>query len=511
MPTPQQLREFYEYLRRTLARHGKLALLVAAAVGFLGLVGAFLMPKSYYSEARLFVRFGRENQVDPTATGGQFVSISETRESEINSLIEIFKSRAILDKVVEQLGPDYILYGREKPAQTVKAPAVTTRPGTNLPPLAEPPSRAHQLAVQELEQAVSVWSPRKTNVISVACEAKSPAIAQQIVARLVEVYQAEHVRAHYTAGSYEFFVEQTKVTERDWRTAAEKLRATKDRLAISSVEARRRELEDQLAETSGLLLANESELKTAEAKIASLKKLIDGLPKTVVTQEVEGPNAAFDGMRQTLYNLEARQQELAATRNENHPQLIAVRRQVAELRAILAEQPELRRQETSAVNPSRQALELALLTEQSTADSLHGRGKSLLELQDQLHAKLKELNGYEVTVNQLAQAVDLAESRHREYAEKLEQARINRSLDEDRISSLSLVQPASYVSKATGPRRLYVLAMGMMLAGLSGLGAALIAAWLNPVAVTTDDVRQLFDLPLVGVVPREALEPAGRS
>ena len=49
------------------------------------------------------------------------------------------------------------------------------------------------------------------------------------------------------------------------------------------------------------------------------------LPVTIVTQEVESPNAAADGMRQTLYTLEAQEQELAAKMQESHPRLVAVR------------------------------------------------------------------------------------------------------------------------------------------------------------------------------------------
>src|SRR6476660_4459756 len=104
MPTREQLLEYCRFLRRAAARHGRTGAKVFAVGAVLALFGTLLMPRSYYSEARLFVRFGRENQVDPTASGGQMVALYESRESEINSLIEILKSRAIWDRVVEELG-----------------------------------------------------------------------------------------------------------------------------------------------------------------------------------------------------------------------------------------------------------------------------------------------------------------------------------------------------------------------------------------------------------------------
>jgi uncharacterized protein involved in exopolysaccharide biosynthesis len=507
--TLQQVRDLYFFLHQALVRQWRLAAGVFVAAGFVALVGTLFMPRSYYSEARLFVRYGRQNQIDPIAEGGQLISLSESRESEINSMIEIFKSRAILDRVVEELGPAYILSGREKPAATTPAPEATHAEEKRA--IDQPPSTAHQQAVQHLEREVSVWSPRKTNTINVACKAKTPAMAQRIVAKLVEVFLAEHVRVHHTPGSYEFFVEQAGVSKKAWQAAAASLRETKNKLGIVTIDGKRKELEGQIGDIANKLLTNDADLRTAEAKIASLKQLIAQLPATIVTQKVEGPNAAFDGMRQTLYQAEAREQELASKMNDNHPQLLAVRKQVKDLRAILADQPIQRQQATEAANPTRLAMDLALATEQSTAESLRGRGRELLALRERLQKNLRSLNGQEVEVNQLQQAVELAEARHKEYAQKLEQARMNRSLDEERISSLSIVQPASYVAKSTGPRRMYVLALGLMFALISGLGAAMIAAWLNPAFLTLSDLTKVLDLPLVGTLPREVFRPGAAT
>ena len=111
MPAYQQLLDYYCLARHAIARHWRLGAAVFAALAIVAFIGTLLMPRTYYSEARLFVRFGRENQVDPTASGGQMVALYESRESEINSLIEILRSRAILDRVVAELGPEYVLFG----------------------------------------------------------------------------------------------------------------------------------------------------------------------------------------------------------------------------------------------------------------------------------------------------------------------------------------------------------------------------------------------------------------
>src|SRR4029078_3368551 len=120
-------------------------------------------------------------------------------------------------------------------------------------------------------------------------------------------------------------------------------------------EGRRKNLEEAIADIDFKRMGNQAELRSSRAKIASLENQCATLPETIVTQEVESPSAAADGMRQTLYSLEAQEQELAAKMQEDHPRLVAVRQQVRDLKNILAGQPLRNMQATEALNPSRQA------------------------------------------------------------------------------------------------------------------------------------------------------------
>jgi uncharacterized protein involved in exopolysaccharide biosynthesis len=501
MLTRQQLRDYLLYARWAVERNWRLAGGVAAGVLVVTLLGTLFLPRTYYSEARLFVRFGRENlMLDPTATTGQMISIYESRENEINSLLEVLKSRPMVDKLVESLGPEYVLRGWGEPQAA--SPASATAGTAQASP--QRPSAAHQQAVQLLEKNIEIWAPRKSNIISIQCKAARPAVAQQIASRLVGIYLEEYVRVHRTVGSYQFFADQTRLSKDEWLKSAARLGEAKDKLGVVTIDGRKKQLQDEIAGIDGQLLSNRAELSTSAARIASLGELIAQLPETIVTQEAQAPNAAFDNMRGTLFTLEARAQELAAKMQDAHPQLVAVRQQIDDLRGVLTEQPPQRMQATQAVNPARQALELSLLNEQSQADALRGKAAALASLHAKLRGDLKQLNAHEASLALMQQEVDLAEAQHKAYADKLEQARINRSLDEERISSLTVVQPATYPSKASGPRRLYVLALGLLVAATSGLGAALIAAYFQPLLGSPLDIERLLELPLTGLLPPPA-------
>ena len=104
----RSLRDLYY----VLFRHRRKTLIFFAAVVVTVAVGTFLMPETYRSEAKLLVRLGRESvSLDPTATTGQVVNIGQSRENEINSEMEILKSRELAEKVVDSFGASALLKG----------------------------------------------------------------------------------------------------------------------------------------------------------------------------------------------------------------------------------------------------------------------------------------------------------------------------------------------------------------------------------------------------------------
>jgi len=313
------------------------------------------------------------------------------------------------------------------------------------------------------------------------------------------------VRVHRSPESYQFFEEQGRQSLAAWQQAADELRLRKNRLGVVTIEGGRKKLEDQIAEIDRRVAADAAELESSRAKIESLESLIAALPEKLITQQTAGPSASFDGMRQTLFTLEAQEQELSAKMQNRHPRLMALREQVAQAREIVANQPTERVQTTEAINPSRQSLEQLLLAEQARTAQLAADEAALREQQEDLQDQLRELNAEAIAIDEFQQRVTLAEANHKEYAQRLEQARINRTLDEERISSLSLVQPATYVATPSGPRRAVVLALGVFVAALCSLATTIALAWLNPLVTTVEQLAKVFDLPLTAVLPRGAV------
>ena len=67
-------------------------------------------PQEFESEAKLQVQIGRESMaLDPTATIGPYVGLTDTRETEIQAFEELLLSKTVIGKVVEKIGIDQLL------------------------------------------------------------------------------------------------------------------------------------------------------------------------------------------------------------------------------------------------------------------------------------------------------------------------------------------------------------------------------------------------------------------
>ncbi len=491
-------------IRRALIRHSGAGLAAFVAIVALAAVGALVMPRTFVSEAKLFVRFGRENlAVDPSATTGQVLSIYESRENEINSLLEVMRSRALLDAVAQRIGPQNILAGHvpdnvlpptvegaaedaalaDAAAGLLAAePAAVQRSltgSTVAPDRIQPPDQTHMRAVQWLEKNVFIEAPRKSSVVSISAKANSPALAQRVVAELTDLYLREHTLVHSNADSYQFFLAETKSLLNEWERASQELQSAKDRCGIITIEGRRKYLESHLEDLQTRQTANQTALAQSRARIDSLTRQLSELPALKVASSAEVPNAAADQMRNTYFQVQLQAMDLASRMEESHPLVQAARERVKDGADALAAVETSRESKTTETHPARKVLELSLLEELAHRESQQSLENQLRKMVDHAHSELKLWGEQEIQISRLQRTTELAERNYQSAAEKLEQARLSRELDQQHITNLRLVQPASFSDKPIGMGKKVVVALGGFVALIGGLGLPLCLAWLQ--------------------------------
>ena len=219
-----------------LKNHWFSGMVVFIATAGAAVLAMIFLPKSYVSEAMIFVKLGRETvSLDPTATTGSTISVLDTRDNEINSIRDMLYSRGLVEEVVDRIGPDVILGEAELSAETKERDPLE-KDYLNSP---------RQKAIKTLTQDTYVVSSRKSSVLIVHVEAASPELAQRIVKEYLDVYQVMHTGAHQTPDSNDFFGQQSQLKRRQWQESMKALQVAKEDAGVVSIEGARENLKEQ--------------------------------------------------------------------------------------------------------------------------------------------------------------------------------------------------------------------------------------------------------------------------
>jgi uncharacterized protein involved in exopolysaccharide biosynthesis/Mrp family chromosome partitioning ATPase len=271
-------------------------------------VGAFKWPKTYESSAQVMIRLGRENaMLDPTAAGAALNIGGEARENEINSEMEVIKSRELAEKVLDVMGLDRILNRKpEKYAEKVF---------TQLDSL-----KLREQAVLAITKSLTTEVVKKTNVITIGFQSYDPKIAQEVINRLIGFYQEKHEAIYRPSGSLGFFEKQTDTLGSALSDKEDSLRSLKNMTGIASIEAQQTNLITRISALQLELEQVEADYAASKAKIETMQKTNENLPRIINT------NAERD-LQISLYTEQSNFSALSAKVQSVRSALYAARRE----------------------------------------------------------------------------------------------------------------------------------------------------------------------------------------
>ncbi len=245
-----------------LFQHKRKMIVFFVFVMSLAALKTFMTANVYQSEATLFVRLGGESiKLDPTATTGQTVNVSQSRESELNSEVAIFKNRELAEEVIKAIGVERF--------QQVSGKKKKTKSDLKGSKQAE-----FNQVVLGVMNATNAKVLKNSNIINVTYESEDPNFAQEVVTKLIEFFLEKHIAVHRTSGSYEFFVEQAALKRSLLGESEKKLWKLRNETGITSVEKERAMLLNRLGTAELEMERTEAELAASRAKVEALRKTL---------------------------------------------------------------------------------------------------------------------------------------------------------------------------------------------------------------------------------------------
>jgi uncharacterized protein involved in exopolysaccharide biosynthesis len=420
-----------------------------ATFGCAILIGAIALgaiwPKTYRSEAKLYVRLGRENVgLDATASlGREIQGLQISREEELNTVVELLRSRSLLEKVVDAVGPETILNPTHESTSNA-TPSIASVVRANLQRWAgwvtsDAPVTPREKAVLTLRRQLDMQNVRKTDVILIAHEGPSATASQQIVSTLINLYLDEHVRMSRSPHEHAFLAEQAAAIKKQLVQRESELKTFKDQTGLAAPAEQRLTLVNQIG------------------------RLEDDLKATLTTIE--------------------------ATEAEN--------------REIIAEQGR-----ASAIDTKgHEELRLMLLKERPALAAARARSSLLQKQLADAKGQLLILNGNENHITQMQREAVILEASYRKYSEGLEQARLDQSLENQRISNINVAQPATLSLQPVRPQRSLFLAAGLFLALFGGPTIAVLFDAYRALSPSRREAEYRIDVPAMASSPAALADP----
>jgi uncharacterized protein involved in exopolysaccharide biosynthesis len=394
-------------------------------------------------------------------------------EEDLNSEVELLKSRDLLEKVVAAEG----------------IPSGDTE--------------ALFRATRNLERNLSVEPLRKTKVIKVTYRAASPVRAENVLQTLSRLYFEKHLEVHRPPGALDFFQTQADQYRKQLAAAESALKEFANDNGV--VEA---PLSREIAVRK--LKDFEADLKLSRAAVAVMEQRINVLEQqeqstvprlTTLVRTSDNP-LLMQQLKSTLLNLELKRTELLSQYAPDYRPVQDIETQIAQARQALdnAEKNPVR-EETTDRDATHEWLKSELARSRAELSGLKAKVAETAQIVDGYDAQAGKLNETEITQQDLVRKAKTAEENFLLYSRKQEQARISEALDRQRIINVSIAQPPSAPPVPAGLPRAINFALGFLLAVLISIAVALALEYMDRSFRTPDEVEVFLNVPVLAALP----------
>jgi len=487
-------------------RKGQVVLFFTVTVGLVA-VATFMMQPKFEASAQILIKLGRESVFIPTSENvGPIINLD--RENRINTEMAILQSDTLAEKVLEIMGPG-IVYGRPDQQQSgilsrlKKKLKIYFRKLKDL--LVAPQQAALRLEneLSKFQKDLKVEGIKRSNVIQISFEHPDPKIAAIVVNKLTESYLERHLAVHKVSQSHEFFQQQAEVLRNKVQQTEDKLKALKKQHNVTSLEEQRTLLLGQESELQTDLNRTKSQVVETEKRIRQIRKQLAVTPKSIPQEaEVDQNRPVITSLEARLVELELKEKELLTKYTAQSRLVKNVQDEIRMVREKLADHSQRSyERKTSGVNPTYQRLSESLYDNEASINALKAKSETQKNQLAVYQSKLDNFNQIEMELNRLKQELEIDRKNYQRYLAKFEETRISEAMDSQKISNVTLIEPARIPLKPVRPKVFLNLILAALVGVLGGLGLAFVLEHLDDSLKRPEDVENYIGLPVLASIP----------
>lgn len=438
-----------------------------------------VVPRTYSSDGKLFVQVGRSSVgAGPTTSAGT-VSLQDSRETEVKSVVDLLGSRKLAARVADIVGVERILkpnsaIGRfieNLPEIDLGSSSVVDDDESDLSDEEIDTINRRNKAIKTLMSDVNLGHEKNTTVVSVSVNSSTPFLSKDIVQTYLDEYKKVHVDVNTPQGGG-FYNEQLEIHKQALVESEAKIEKFRSGLNILDVQSARTLLQKEIDQLKLDALTTAVKLSEAQEKAFRMKNSYSKVPEYVVGIDTVTSSLARDKAREALYNLEIQESDLASRYKSNNPKLIAIRRTIKKSKSQLKQIPETFKQAERQMNPAHKDILVMLTEADAAADGFQKRLQATEAFIAMKVSEVDRLNKLALEESALLRDMDINRKTMLTIADKSAESTIIGALDSERISNVAVAQMASLVPKKVFPS-------GLMFAVLGGAISALMATMMT--------------------------------
>ncbi len=461
-----------------------IAALTAWAIAVIGWGSVLLTPDTYEARARVYV--DTESVLRPLLSG---LAVDTNVMSQVTMMSTVLLARPNLERVAR----DTDLYLR-----------------------ATTPQQQERL-IEGLTAGIQLQSGT-TNTFMITFSDHDRAMAQRVVQALLDAFveDSRGVKRADSTGAQRFLEEQISEYE-------VKLRTAEDRLA----EFKKKNVGLMPGEGGDYYTRLQSELTKLEdlrAKLRTATQRRDELAKQLVGEEPTFGLVVPASRRRANSPIEikiaenkAKIETLLLQFTEKHPEVTALREQIAQLEEQAKQQPQggAGGESLEPVDPQKLALRALDLNPvyQNNRVALSQTEVDIAGLRSQigdqeravsnLRQRVDTMPVVEAELARLDRDYEVNHAQHKALLQRLEQARLSEHADVSREQvKFRIIEPPLVPVLPSGPNRPLLLSAVLLLALGGGIGAAILLHQMRPVFSSRAELRELTGLPVLGSISR---------
>lgn len=467
------------------------------------------MTEQYESQSSLLVKLGRENIELPTTVQTTGIVATGLRPEELASEIQILHSRALLEQVVDELGPQAFAFAPPPPhgfIQTIKfnAKKIARWGKQRYNDLLIALNLKKRLTEREaaivlLEDTIEAAPEKGSDVIGLTVRLPSADLAVRVEQVLLRRYFEERTALRRTPTEQQFFSQ-----ELDRQAAAlHQLEMNRAQLLktyqISSVPEQRSILLKELGDMETELNSDQKAEARIQQEQGVMQQRLSSLPESSQSSVVQSPNPSVQAFRERLSELEVEHVRLASRYQPGAEPLKRVEEEIASVQSHLNSEPATLLGSTVAeTNPVKRQFVQSTETNKVTLAGIQAQQQQLRAPMQKVNGKLTQLNEGERKLADIDRELKLAQDSYLKTAERSQEAQLHGELDQSHIANVNLISPPSQPIEPVAPRKLLIMAVSFPVGLLLGGVLALLLHYMDDTIRDADDLLEIEGVEFLG-------------